>query len=79
MSELLYKAQQYFPSKCFECPFLIGLIEDGEISPGEVSQDEVIAVIREEAKSHNFETCPGPTIIETKNGPDVTCEAETTY
>lgn len=73
MSKILYEAQQYFPRKCVQCPFLIGLIEDGEISLGEVNQSEVIAVLREEAEEHNFEHCPGPLVVLNPNSENATC------
>ena len=62
MAEVTYEAQQYFPLKCIECPWLVGLIEDGYISPNEISQAEVMDALREYCNDQNFETCEGPII-----------------
>lgn len=57
---MLYDAQQYFPPKCVECPYLIGLIEDGHISPREVGKAEVMDSLRGFSRDVNFEACEGP-------------------
>ena len=79
MSEILYNAQQYFPKKCVNCPFLVGRIEDGDISPEDPTQEEVMSVIEEEAKSFNFETCPGPKEENTPDGLSISCMGEISF
>ena len=78
MTENLYDAQRYFPPKCRECPTLVGLIEDGYISPDEVSKAEVVKAIREAELDYNFEACPGPRVRELPNMRSIMCAAGVT-
>jgi len=58
---MLYKAQEFFPVNCRDCPMLVGLIEDGYIDPSEnVTKADVMIAFRDHKPEYNFEACPGP-------------------
>lgn len=66
MAEPLYEAQSFFPEKCIDCPSLVGLIEDGIISPGDATSQEVNDALEEYAavggENFDFDACDGPLV-----------------
>lgn len=62
MSEsiLSYKAQEFFPPQCVECPTLVGLIEDGLLLGDDISREQVAKILND-SQMTDIETCPGPT------------------
>jgi hypothetical protein len=68
--EFDYPDQQFFPERCRDCPFLVGLIEDGYLL-GSVTKKYVEGVLASDMADINV--CSGPLIFQEGDETDLTC------